>query len=256
MRVSEEQCERDIEDYLESLGYATANLYQNKYKEYNLLVTRIQENECYAKNIHVSHAETKLHYFIKEYNPALFLAIAAMTEGNDFIVGEYAVHQPKNEWPCLVQIQEVLPNEYIVSCDAVSSPVLRKHLRKPSLEFLVEELSPKRDESILDPERHSLPEDEFEKDVKLGVPASQSLQFDPEKFLPENASMEKPWELRPQYYRGKDDPYEPIKVIRAWDLGFELGNAVKYIGRAGIKTEDPTEDIKKAITYLKMYLER
>ena len=55
----------------------------------------------------------------------------------------------------------------------------------------------------------------------------------------------------PAHYGGKDNPYEAIKVIRAWDLGFSLGNTVKYISRAGKK--DPAkrlEDLKKALWYL------
>jgi hypothetical protein len=55
----------------------------------------------------------------------------------------------------------------------------------------------------------------------------------------------------PDHYGGKDNPYEAIKVIRAWDLGFSLGNTVKYISRAGKK--DPAkrlEDLKKALWYL------
>lgn len=57
----------------------------------------------------------------------------------------------------------------------------------------------------------------------------------------------------PQHYGGKDNPYEVIKVIEAWSLGFNLGNTVKYISRAGKK--DPAkeiEDLEKA----KWYLER
>lgn len=60
----------------------------------------------------------------------------------------------------------------------------------------------------------------------------------------------------PTHYGGKDNPYETIKVIRAWDLGFSLGNAIKYISRAGKK--DPAkniEDLKKAAWYLKDEIE-
>lgn len=49
---------------------------------------------------------------------------------------------------------------------------------------------------------------------------------------------------------------EPIDVIEAWRLGFHLGNVVKYIARAGRKTEDPTEDLKKARWYLDRYIQR
>lgn len=48
---------------------------------------------------------------------------------------------------------------------------------------------------------------------------------------------------------------EVIDVIEAYDLGFHGGNAVKYILRAGRKTADATEDIRKAIWYLNRYLE-
>ena len=59
----------------------------------------------------------------------------------------------------------------------------------------------------------------------------------------------------PDHYGGEGDPYEAIKVISAWDLGFCLGNAVKYISRAGKKDPDKkSEDIKKAIWYLNYYL--
>lgn len=53
----------------------------------------------------------------------------------------------------------------------------------------------------------------------------------------------------PQHYGGADNPYEAIKVIEAWGLGFCLGNTVKYISRAGKK--DPLlQDLKKARWYL------
>jgi len=53
----------------------------------------------------------------------------------------------------------------------------------------------------------------------------------------------------PNHYGGKDNPYEAIKVIEAWELGFNLGNTVKYISRAG-KKESLLEDLKKAAWYL------
>lgn len=55
----------------------------------------------------------------------------------------------------------------------------------------------------------------------------------------------------PEHYGGVDNPYEAIKVIEAWELGFALGNAVKYIARAGRKAAGtPTEDLEKALWYL------
>lgn len=46
-------------------------------------------------------------------------------------------------------------------------------------------------------------------------------------------------------------PYETINVIEAWGLGFNLGNAVKYISRAGKKDPQKTvEDLEKAVWYI------
>lgn len=53
----------------------------------------------------------------------------------------------------------------------------------------------------------------------------------------------------PQHYGGADNPYETIKVIEAWELGFNLGNAVKYISRADHK-DDALEDLRKAGWYV------
>lgn len=60
----------------------------------------------------------------------------------------------------------------------------------------------------------------------------------------------------PIYYGGADDPYEAIKVIEAWNLGFHLGNTVKYISRAGKKDgNSATQDLKKALFYLNRKIE-
>lgn len=53
----------------------------------------------------------------------------------------------------------------------------------------------------------------------------------------------------PSHYGGADNPYEAIKVIEAWELGFCLGNTVKYISRAG-KKDDLIQDLEKARWYL------
>ncbi len=53
----------------------------------------------------------------------------------------------------------------------------------------------------------------------------------------------------PAHYGGEDNPYEAIKVIDAWGLGFCLGNTVKYIARAG-KKDAILQDLKKARWYL------
>lgn len=55
----------------------------------------------------------------------------------------------------------------------------------------------------------------------------------------------------PQHYtHGK---FEVIEVIEDWKLGYNDGNAVKYIGRHCHKG-NPIQDIEKAIWYLKRHL--
>ena len=48
---------------------------------------------------------------------------------------------------------------------------------------------------------------------------------------------------------------ETIDYIEAKGFNYHLGNAIKYISRAGLK-EDEIEDIKKAIWYLNRYLNK
>lgn len=60
----------------------------------------------------------------------------------------------------------------------------------------------------------------------------------------------------PSHYR-KSTGHEAIDVIEAWELGFNLGNAVKYISRNGLK--DPqkrVEDLEKARWYLDREIQR
>jgi hypothetical protein len=60
----------------------------------------------------------------------------------------------------------------------------------------------------------------------------------------------------PAHYGGENNPYEAIKVIEAHNLNFSMGNAVKYILRAGLKTPDKKEDLRKAIWCLNREIKR
>jgi hypothetical protein len=61
----------------------------------------------------------------------------------------------------------------------------------------------------------------------------------------------------PAHYGGANNPHEVIKIVEAWRLNFCMGNALKYVARAG-KKESPTlstiaktiEDLSKALWYL------
>lgn len=58
----------------------------------------------------------------------------------------------------------------------------------------------------------------------------------------------------PAHYGGENNPYEAIKVIEAWGLGFNLGNTVKYISRAE-KKGSALKDLEKAVWYLNREIE-
>lgn len=57
------------------------------------------------------------------------------------------------------------------------------------------------------------------------------------------------------YYKA-DSGLEAIDYIEAFNLNFNLGNVVKYITRAGKKTDKPLEDLQKAHWYIEREIER
>jgi len=59
---------------------------------------------------------------------------------------------------------------------------------------------------------------------------------------------------QPPHYQS-DSGIESIDVIEAFELGFHLGNVVKYVLRAG-KKDDKTTDLKKARWYLTRIIEK
>ena len=61
--------------------------------------------------------------------------------------------------------------------------------------------------------------------------------------------------VRPDYYN-PDSDYEPRKVIKAWGLDWNLGNALKYIARCGKKANNSKIiDLEKAMTYIGFEIE-
>ena len=56
----------------------------------------------------------------------------------------------------------------------------------------------------------------------------------------------------PDHYRSQGG-LEAINVIESFSLNFHLGNAVKYILRAG-KKDNEIQDLRKAVWYLKRHL--
>jgi hypothetical protein len=85
-------------------------------------------------------------------------------------------------------------------------------------------------------------------DAKIDSRPDFNIKFS-EKFLQDMGKVGASNVNHPTHYGGEDNPYEAIKVIEAWDLGFNLGNVVKYLSRAG-KKGNTLEDLRKAAWYL------
>ena len=58
----------------------------------------------------------------------------------------------------------------------------------------------------------------------------------------------------PEHYNSHPSGVECIDI--AEHFGFNVGNAIKYLWRAGLKTEDPTPDLQKAAWYVWREIER
>lgn len=66
--------------------------------------------------------------------------------------------------------------------------------------------------------------------------------------------MDKERVNHPSHYQGQG--LEVIEVIEAFGLDFNLGNAVKYILRAGVKSQQTyCEDLRKAVWYINRSIE-
>ena len=95
-------------------------------------------------------------------------------------------------------------------------------------------------------------------DTDPGSPPSAVGQLDE---IPPLAALSKPGDLvkssdpvlSPPHYTRLNP--QPMDVIRAWDLNWCRGSALKYIARAGHKGPEEI-DLKKAIRCLQLELER
>jgi hypothetical protein len=85
------------------------------------------------------------------------------------------------------------------------------------------------------------PEDQSERDTRRDMEDLERYHHNPVNH--------------PDHYGGKDNIYEAIKIIEAYDLNFSLGNAIKYIIRAGKKNSNAIEDLEKAKWYVQRQIE-
>lgn len=62
------------------------------------------------------------------------------------------------------------------------------------------------------------------------------------------------WVEHPEHYNKHPSGIECITIVR--HMTFNLGNVVKYVWRAGLKTSDSIQDLKKALFYLQDEIKR
>ena len=58
----------------------------------------------------------------------------------------------------------------------------------------------------------------------------------------------------PKHYSEHPSGVECIHI--AQEFNYNLGNVIKYVWRAGLKTENPFQDLQKAAKYIEFEIER
>lgn len=69
------------------------------------------------------------------------------------------------------------------------------------------------------------------------------------------ATCTEPVEINSPYYYTIGG-VQPIDLIEAKDLNFNLGNVIKYVSRSGKKSPDQLPDLRKALDYLQREISR
>lgn len=103
-------------------------------------------------------------------------------------------------------------------------------------------------QKTLPPTRYKMPERTELKQAVEEKMTGNIIKVQDDPILAEFDSVQRP----AHYAEGRK--YEPRKVIHDWQLNFNLGNAVKYISRAGRKG-DMVEDLRKAIQCIEFEIE-
>lgn len=107
-------------------------------------------------------------------------------------------------------------------------------------------------EIMLNRKHRQKSEDVFSKTVDFTL-----AEFLFNKPLPKTYEVTKSDAIRPEHYGGDENPFEPIKIIEYYNLEFSLGNAIKYILRAGKKDQSKyVEDLQRAVQYLNFEIKR
>lgn len=132
MKVTEEQFNRDLQKPLEALGYINSSLLPI---DDGYLVTQ----DCDNNSEIYSYCDRQFfdeRHIIEEYNPELFLAIAAMTEGDIPIKGEWLYSNIVSK---IFQVKNFgILNDCKSGQISLSDPTGSGHFHKPTVQQLEE----------------------------------------------------------------------------------------------------------------------
>lgn len=87
------------------------------------------------------------------------------------------------------------------------------------------------------------------KEEMLKIAVAQYANPNPQTKYNVGVDCKKDMVNHPAHYGGENNPFEVIKIIDHYELGFALANSIKYILRAD-KKGNKLEDLKKAAWYL------
>ena len=153
-------------------------------------------------------------------------------------------HQPKNDFQRVENIALKYASELVEELDE-QHPKKRKHMR---------ELADRYDKQQLIDKIKSLKFDKHDELNLWGDGYNTGLQYSIDTIKETGFYYIKDTKNTPPHYQGK---IQPIDLINAQDLNFNLGNVVKYVCRAGKKAgENTLSDLEKAKDYINFEIER
>lgn len=140
MKCSKNQYEKDLKEGMEKLGYKL--LFGNAWGKCQYFMT----STCEGNEVYPNQEVSRKSYYIPEYNPALFLAIAGMLKGDKICAGEWV--KWSGNTPCLGEVigwrESSYGTNYQLNVNGNKSShdsCNCRHIRKATLEELIQHFS-------------------------------------------------------------------------------------------------------------------
>ena len=138
MKVTEEQYKKDLKQPLNELGYICENT--NFFKKYFVNTSMTDHNNGKYGYFSEDNAINEA-YYIDTYNPELFLALSAMTENDDWDIGEYLVKYKAINYNIMFKIFKCNYLSGGSSVDGHASNHYKNMYRKATKEELIKHFS-------------------------------------------------------------------------------------------------------------------